>query len=280
VEEVVSGAAKLAVALAEVKRVSLRGWSQDLRCSEEQTCQTRIPVTGHWTRTHDRQTPRRNTSRTSGVNNYMGLKSPNALQRTAIAVILAFVFLLACVLGSRLGVSHYRRWQASRVLGVVRQFHPGTTSEADALAALRPFVRYRTRTGVNDLEFAFENLAPLPWTRFSIDIHFVGGFVAEVHITEMQVDHPGSPHPNSASVTIYSNRLGPVPPDFNGYSEYSRSTGGVDGQGNWNGFECCHARFIRLDERATPAQMSRSLTFRLSCMTSFVRCKVDRQILP
>ena len=205
---------------------------------------------------------------------------PVQIRKGAIVVCLVLAFVLVAFFGSRLGVSYYRRWQASRVLAVVRQFHPGTTTEAEARTALKPFARYEEDSGVNELGFVFENSPPLPWTRFSIYIDFLGGSVAEVHFTEMQVDHPGFPHPNSASVTIYSNRLRPLPADFNGYSESSRTTGGVDPQGNWTGFICCHARSIKLDERATPAQLSRSLNFRLSCMTSFVRCKDDRQILP
>jgi len=202
------------------------------------------------------------------------------MRKTAIAVGLILVLLLMAFFGSRLSVSYYRRLQASKLLAVVRQFHPGTTTEAGARTALKPFARYEEEHGANVLGFAFENLPPLPWTRFSVHVDFFGGLVTEVRLTEMQVDHSGYPHPNSASVTIYSNRLRPLPADFNGYSESSRSTGGVDSQGNWTGFQCCHARFIKLDERATPAQMSQSLNFRLSCMTSFVRCKDDRQLLP
>lgn len=202
------------------------------------------------------------------------------MRKTVIAVSLVFAFLLLAFFGNRLGVNYYRRWQASKLLAVVRQFHPGTTTEAEARTALRPFAPYQDGRGANDLGYAFENLPPFPWTRFSIDIDFLDGLVAEVHLTEMQVDHRGYPHPNSASVTIHSNRLRPLPADFTGYSESSRTTGGVDSQGKWNGFTCCHARFINVDERATPAQLSGALNFRLSCMTSFVRCKDDRQILP
>jgi hypothetical protein len=121
---------------------------------------------------------------------------------------------------------------------------------------------------------------PVPLTLFTARFEFVDGLLAQIDLTEMQVDHPGYPHPNSAKVSIYSNQLRPLPADFNGYSEYSRTSGSVDTQGKWTGFECCHARFIKLDERVTPAQLSRSLNFRLSCMTSFVRCRDDRQILP
>lgn len=112
--------------------------------------------------------------------------------------------------------------------------------------------------------------------------------LAEIHITEMQEDRPGYPHPNAASVSIRSTRRDPLPrspfglppADFNGYSVSSRSTGSVDQKGNWTSFSCCHARHINIDERATPAQLSQSLNFQLHCLTSFLRCKDDRQILP
>jgi hypothetical protein len=186
-----------------------------------------------------------------------------------------------------LSVSYYRRWQASKLLAVVCQFRPGTTTETQVRASLKPFAGYELEAdrqldvrSVSDIEYAFENSAPLPWTRFSVRIEFVNGLVAVIHLLEMQVDHPGYPHPNSASVTIYSSLLHPPPADFAGYSDGSSSTRGFDPQGHWTGFECCRARPIRLDERATQTQLSRSLNFQLHCMTSFLRCNDDRQILP
>ncbi len=204
------------------------------------------------------------------------------MRKAAIAISLSIAFLLLIFFGSKLGVSYYRRWQASKLLAVVRQFHPGTTTEAEVRTALKPFAGYELEAdrSSNDIDYAFENSPPLPWTRFSVSIEFVNGLVAEIHLLEMQVDHPGYPHPNSASVTIYSNRLCPLPTDFVGYSDGSHSTSGVDSQGHWTGFECCHARTIRLDERASQTPFSRSLNFQLHCMTSFLRCKDDRQILP
>jgi hypothetical protein len=204
-----------------------------------------------------------------------------------MAICLALVFLLSIFFGSKLGVSYYRRWKASKLLAVIRQFHPGTTTEAQVRTALKPFANYemeadrqRDNRSNNEVDFAFENSPPLPWTRFFSRIDFVDGLVAEIYLSEMQVDHPGYPHPNGASVTIYSNRLHSLPADFSGYSEASHSTGGVDTRRNWTGFECCHERIVRLDERATPAQLSRSLNFQLHCLTSFLRCNDDRQILP
>jgi hypothetical protein len=212
--------------------------------------------------------------------------------RRTIAISTSVVFVLVLSFGSLLSVSYYRRWQASRLLEVVRQLHPGTTTEVQSRALLKPFAEYEV---ISDQQHAARDLVQydfihsarlhplrftLPWTLFTVNIEFIDGLVARMDVTEMQEDHPGYPHSNSVSVSIYSNRLCPLPADFNGYSEHSRSTGEIDSKGNWTGFECCHARFIKLDERATPAQLSRSLNFRLSCMTSFVRCKDDRQILP
>lgn len=208
-------------------------------------------------------------------------------RKAAIAITLALAFLLTVLFVSTLGVSYYRRWQASRLLAAVRQFHPGTTTEGQARTALKPFTGYEPTVAeqggvrsVNEMEFAIANFPPFPSTLFSVRIAFVDGLVGEIHLVEMQVDHPGYPHPNAASVTIDSNRLHPSPADFRGYSERPQSTGSVDGQGHWTSFECCHARFIKLDERATSTQLSQSLNFQLHCLTSFLRCKDDRQILP
>ena len=206
------------------------------------------------------------------------------MRKAVIAIVFAFAILLI-FLGGELSLSFFHRWQASKLLAVVRQFQPGITTEAQARSGLKPFARYETEDApasgdVKAVALSLENSPPFPWTRFSVQIDFVGGLISEINALEMQVDKPGYPHPNSASVTEYSNRLHPLPPDFTGYSESSRTTGGVDTEGRWTGFICCHAREIRLDERATPAQLSRSLNFRLSCMTSFTHCKDDRQILP
>jgi hypothetical protein len=214
------------------------------------------------------------------------------LRKVAIAISLALVFLLVLPLASDSVVSHYRRWQASKLLATVRELHPGTTTEAQARAALKPFSRYEERsdqqrdgTVVTQVEYQFYNSTDwtsslryhlrflplritLPWTLFEINLDFVGGVLGKVRITEMQEDRPGFLHPNAASVSLLSNRLGrlgrsvygPLPADFNGYSEHSQSTGEVDQKGNWTGFSCCHTRSINLDERATPAQLSQSLT--------------------
>ena len=221
-----------------------------------------------------------------------------------IGVSIVFAFLLTFFLGSMLSVSYYRRWQASRLLAVVRQFHPGITTDAQARSVLKPFTGYEPKSdrqskavSADEVYYDFYNTPhwivslqyylrvlpfriALPWTLVRVRIIFAGGLLAEIHVVEMQEDHLGYPHPNSASVDIYSNRLHAFPPDFSGYSEHFQNTFGVDAEGRRTGFECCHVRFIELDERATPAQLSQSLNFRLHCMTSFLRCKDDRQILP
>ncbi len=206
------------------------------------------------------------------------------MRKVIVTSLISALLLLSLFYGGSLTVSYYRRWQASKLLAVVRQIHPGATTEAQSRILLEPFAKYQTDSGNSLLVFQFANFLPppipVPWTLFIACFKFANGQLAQIDLTEMQVDHPGYPHPNSASVSIYSNQLHSSPADFNGYSESSRSTGSVDSHGNWSGFECCHARFIKLDERATPAQYSRSLDFRLSCMTSFVQCRDDRRILP
>jgi hypothetical protein len=208
---------------------------------------------------------------------------------------IVFCVVSACVAllywGSYVGVSYYRRWQASRLLVIVRQFHPGLTAEAEALSGLKPFASYRVGpvdTGdVGEVSYEFVNSVRwlpaklrFPWTLFIVTVEFRSGLIARISISEMQAEHEGYPHPDSATVYIYSGRLYSLPAGFNGFSEYTQSTGQVDSRGRWTDFKCCHARFVRLDERATPNQLSESLNFRLSCMTSFIHCKDDRQILP
>ncbi|WP_353066076.1 hypothetical protein RBB77_07370 [Tunturibacter psychrotolerans] len=235
------------------------------------------------------------------------------VQKAAICIFLASALLLSVPLASELTVSHYRRWYASRLLSALRQIRPGTTTEEQARAALKPFSAYedgsdtrRAGTVSSQLGYQFYNSPEwvtslayhlrfipirltLPWTLFEAHLDFTDGLVAGIHIIEMQEDQPGFPHPNSASVTVVSNRNGQIArslydgtpsENFNGYWEYSRSTGQADQSGNPTSFSCCHARFIRLDERATPAERSQALDFQLHCLTSILRCKDDRQILP
>lgn len=234
------------------------------------------------------------------------------MRKAVTAIGLSLAILLAIPLASESVVGHYRRWQASKLLATVRGLRPGVTTESQARAVLKPFSRYeetseRRREGivVREIDYQFYNgtdwtssLAyhlrflpfrfTLPWTRFSVHFDFADGLLVRLDVDEMQEDRSGFPHPNSAAVSIVSTRsgplprsaFGPLPADFNGYSEYSRSTGSVDEKGNWTSFSCCHERWIKMDERATPAQLSESLNFQLHCLTSFLRCKDDRQILP
>jgi hypothetical protein len=220
-------------------------------------------------------------------------------------IAIALVVLIVSLFASEITVIHFCRWKASQILTTVRGFHPGITTQSQALEALKPFKAYRN--GLTDdpnqsepaeVGYTFNNFPPwfiplaktlsflhipipLPWTQFTVEFSFVEGYLAETRLNEMQEDQPGYPHPNSVLVTILSSRLAKtMSPDFNGYSEFSRATGSTDIKGNLTGFECCHQRFIRLDERATPTQFSRSLNFQLHCLTSFTRCKDDHQILP
>jgi hypothetical protein len=229
------------------------------------------------------------------------------IQKAATFIGLASALLLAIPLASEVVVSRYRRWDASRLLSVIRELHPGTTTETQARVALMPFSAFSPRKGtvLSQLEYQIFNSPAwitslayhlrfipvrftLPWTLFEARVDFMGGLVARIDIVEMQEDRPGFPHPNSAFVSMLSNRTGQVarsplggaPASFNGYWEYSQTTGETDRDGNLTSFSCCHARFIQLDERATPVQRSKSLNFQLHCLTSFLRCKDDRQILP
>jgi hypothetical protein len=234
------------------------------------------------------------------------------MRKAATAIGLGLVILLAIPIGCDTVVSHYRSWQASKLLATVRGLHPGTSTESEVNAALKPFSYYEHRSEsqhqgilVRRIDYQFFNSTgwtgslayhlrflpfriTLPWTMFEVSVEFEDGLLAEMHVIEMQEDQPGYPHPNSASVTVLPTRLdplltslyGPLPTDFNGYSEYSRTTGQLDENQKWTTFICCHARFITLDERATPDQFSRSMNFQLHCLTSVLRCKDDRQILP
>ncbi|HEX9201478.1 MAG TPA: hypothetical protein VF865_18115 [Acidobacteriaceae bacterium] len=234
------------------------------------------------------------------------------MRKAVTAIGLSLAILLAIPLASESVVSHYRRWQAYKLLATVRGLRPGVTTESQARAVLKPFFRYeetseQRRNGivVREIFYQFYNVTDwtsslayhlrflpfrftLPWTRFAMNLEFVDGFLAEIHIGEMQQDQPGYIHPTAASVSILSTRFGalprspwgPVPAGFKGYSEYSQNTAGLDEKGNYTGFTCCYERFINLDERATPVQLSKSLNFQLHCLTSFLRCKDDHEILP
>jgi hypothetical protein len=225
--------------------------------------------------------------------------------------IVAFGLVLAILIAPLLGQSvlaRYRRWQATKLLSTIREFRPGETTEKQACLELVRFAAYEQRShrefqgrishGIsyqfyNSPEWSgqvalFLEFLPLritlPWTLFSVHLDFVDGVLASIHIIEMQEDLPGAPHPNSASVTILTNRLGTMPKstpaDFSGFAEYSRRTHHLDLDGKMTKVNCCHARFITLDERATPSQRSQAVNFQLHCLTSYLPCKDDREILP
>jgi hypothetical protein len=64
------------------------------------------------------------------------------MRKAAIAISLTLALLLSIFFGGKLSVSYYRRWQASKLLAVVRQFRPGTTTEAQVRTSLNPFAGY------------------------------------------------------------------------------------------------------------------------------------------
>jgi hypothetical protein len=237
------------------------------------------------------------------------------LRRIIVVACIVLVVLISIPVASIAFTAWRARWQASRLLGCVRLLHPGTTTEAQAREILKPLakyeVRYEQRRGKPDpiqaSGYAFQNAPswqrvfgiifpdswiphlPIPrWTRFSADIDYSDGLVAEVNVEEMQADDSGGPHPDSASVEIRSTHFednennssfwGRLPQNFTGYSLYARNTGTLDSNGNLTSFRCCDEEFITLDERATPSQLADSLNFQLSCLTSLFRCNVPRKI--
>ncbi len=156
------------------------------------------------------------------------------VKKTAICIGLISALFFAVPLASEGVVSHYRRWQASKLLSTLRQIRPGMTSEEEARTMLVPFSAYedgsatqRKGTISRQLEYQFYNSPEwvsllayhlrfipvrftLPWTLFEAHIDFINGLVAGIHIVEMQEDQPGFPHPNSASVSLLSSRTGQV----------------------------------------------------------------------
>jgi hypothetical protein len=74
------------------------------------------------------------------------------MRKAVTAIGLALAFLLAIPLVSGSVVSYYRRWQASKRLAIVRGLHPGTTTEAQARAALKPLSRYEEKSTGNARE--------------------------------------------------------------------------------------------------------------------------------
>jgi len=234
------------------------------------------------------------------------------MRKLATAIGLSLAILLVVPLASETVVSYHRRYEASKLLAVVRRLRPAVTTQTQAQEQLKSFSRFeqvsdlrREGVAIHELDYEFLNgtnwsdslayhlrFVPfrltLPWTRFVVNLEFVNGMLAEIDVGEMQVDQPGYLHPNGASVLIVSSQLGALPGNpwgsldagFNGYYEHSQQTAGLDEKGNFNGFTCCYERFIRLDDRASERQFSQSLNFQLRCLTSFLRCKNDREILP
>jgi len=226
------------------------------------------------------------------------------MRKAAKIIAIAATAILLLSFADAIVVANYCRYKASRLLAVARTLHPGITTQTQAQKALEPFSAYGEEYRSNSSEaisetitYALQNVpsqtVPVideirsfpfrilyTWTRFSVDMKYENGFLAEIRILEMQQDHLGYPHPNAASVRIVASKLVRLSPDFTGYSEHPNYTFGVDGKGNPNGFVCCYIRRIEMDERATADQMAHALNFRLNCMSSFVRCKNDREILP
>jgi hypothetical protein len=234
-------------------------------------------------------------------------------KRKSVAYIIAALISLAVFYTAVIMLPAWEaRYRAGRVLGCVREFHPGITSEMQARERMKPLAKYESSEwedhdglATEQVTYTFINCAAwicrvlgmlpdswvahltLPWTMFEVTVAYQNGVVSALRIAEMQQDIPGMPHPNAATTTVISSRLGQhlsfMPPpesDFTGYSTKSQSTGSVDEDGKWTGFSCCHERWVMLDERATSIQLADALNFQLHCLTSVRRCKDDRAILP
>jgi hypothetical protein len=217
------------------------------------------------------------------------------MRKAAILSAIVFALMIALVFNFESAIRYYRRSQAEDLLATVRTLHPGIT-QAQTIQTLIPFARWKETENDEEIYFSLDNNPTLipaslqnvphlpltpPWTMFTAEFRFYLSRLAEIRITEMQQDHPGYPHPNSASTRIHSFAFIETHMDDQvPYSSNSQTTGGVDERGNWTNFKCCYERFIMLDERATPAQFTESLNFQLHCLTSFRPCKDDRAILP
>jgi len=235
------------------------------------------------------------------------------LRRTIVAACITLLILISIPVASIAWTAWHARWQASRLLTCVRLLHPGTTTEAQARQILKPLAKYEVHyehrakpDPIQASQYSFVNTPswervfgiivpeswlphlPIPrWTRFSADINYSDGLIAELFVDEMQEDDSG-PHPDGSSVDIRSTRFednenngsfwGRLPQNFTGYSRHARNTRALDNTGNLTSVRCCDEEFITLDERATPDQLADSLNFQLSCLTSVFRCDVPRKI--
>jgi len=223
------------------------------------------------------------------------------LRRAALLFVLISVLLSAAFATAILGTAWSQQRRASRLLAVVKELRPGSTTEHQAREALKPFSRYeivyeqsRPDKPLKTAQYEFLNVPPwrvgmlpltfLRWTRFAVDITYRHGMVTQLTVGEMQEEHLGYPHPDAATVRIYSvhDEAGTklLPDEFNGYSLHLQETGGVDENGHWSGFKCCEQVFNQLDERATPEQRSQALNFNLSCFSSIRPCDEPRKIRP
>ena len=218
----------------------------------------------------------------------------------ALTTILVALVLLAAIPSAIIFASAWTaRWRASRLLTVIRQFRPGTTTEEQAEKALEPFRRFRNdfqsgfAPSTQQSEYDFSNTPPwryaafdhaltfLPWTRFSVVISYRDAMLSEMQVREAQQEHLGYVHPVLASAQLRSVRSQERrPEDFNGYEVRRQNTVGLDDLGKPNGFVCCEEEFTILDERASAQQRVQALNFRLACVTSIFSCSQPRKLRP
>lgn len=160
--------------------------------------------------------------------------------------------------------------------------HSGTKNE-QVNCAFDNFTPWMGRA-LGALPVSWASRLTLPGAVFEATVSYQNGVVGELHIVEMQQDIPGHASPQFGLnhhflVWSWSNGALRADTGFSGYSTYSRSTGQVSADGKLTSFSCCHQRWVMLDERATPTQLSDSLNFHVQCLTSWRRCKDDREIL-
>jgi len=228
------------------------------------------------------------------------------------AGILAVVVLLLLMLppASIVATSWCSRWRAQQLLACAREFHPGITSEAQALKTLSPFNRYISHgeesyaghASVRRDSYLISNYPKwperiaqhlpdwvnrhiwfLPWTDFSVSPRFERNQLVLLSIAEAQ-ENRGNAHPYVANVTILSTQtehdLPETPDNFTGFHTAAYEQGEFDGDGKQIGPTWIIREYVTLDERATPAEFNQSLAFRFACLTSLFGCRDARRLLP
>jgi hypothetical protein len=141
--------------------------------------------------------------------------------------------LILLLVSASIARTYYLRWQASKLLAVVRTLYPGVTSEAQAREALKPFVKFESHSGrdqydssASTVDYTFYRFSKpeqavvafsldwlhfcpffLRWTLFEVDLQFSQGYLSKVGVSEMQEVSLGEVHVHAATVDIVSRRF-------------------------------------------------------------------------